>query len=240
MIRRTLFVFLWAVALVPQMGCDEVENILGTTGISNEEVVDGLKEALKVGTDSTVTQLNINDGYFGNALIKIPMPEYADNVVQLVNQLGGAFGQQLINTVVLKMNRAAEEAAVEAKPIFVNAITGMSIQDGWNILKGADTAATGFLRSNTNESLYVLYRPYIETAMTSVGVQQAWLELSDYYNTICIFGGCNPVPTDISDHVTNKALNGLFVVVGQKETAIRNNVANRVTDLLRRVFAEQD
>jgi hypothetical protein len=239
-IRRTLVGLLITAGLVFQMGCDTAEDILNNTGLSTEEVVAGLKQALTVGTDSTTKQLNVTDGYFGNALIKIPMPDYASNVIEVVQAVPG--GQQLINDVVLKMNRAAEMAAAEAKPIFWSAITGMTIQDGWNILKGTDTAATSYLRTNTTDSLYAAYRPHVEQAMTSVGVQQAWSTLSAEYNDICALTPwlCNPVDEDISDYVTNKALNGLFVVVGQKETDIRTNAAFRVTDLLRKVFAEQD
>jgi uncharacterized protein (DUF736 family) len=235
LLKRYLVVLLASLTLaLPTTGCDEASDIINPPGLTDAEVIAGLKEALTIGTDSTVQQVNALDGYFGNALIKIQMPDYAQNAINVVGNLPG--GQALIDNVVLKMNRAAEAAAQEAKPIFWEAITDITIADGWNILRGADTAATSYLRVNTEDPLYTAYKPKVEAAMTQVGVQQAWSQLTDLYNTVPLV---EPVPTDISDWVTSRALRGLFVVVGQKEAQIRNDVTMRVTDLLRRVFAQQ-
>lgn len=235
---RALSIALLLFLGIAQTGCEEgLEDLVNDDSLTNEEVVAGLKEALKVGTDSTVVQLNAVDGYFKNELIKIFIPPEAQNAAEFVqNNVPG--GEQIVADILVKMNRAAEEAASEAKPIFFDAITGITIQDGFNILNGADTAATGYLRVNTNSELMAAYTPKVENAMSSVGLQQAWTEFANIYNNFPTT--FNPIPEDISAYVTAEALDGLFIVVGQKETDIRNNVQARVTDILEKVFGSLD
>jgi hypothetical protein len=182
-----------------------------------------------------VVQLNKTDGYFANELIKIAWPSEAQGALTVIQNIPG--GTALANDFVLKMNRAAEDAAQRAKPIFVSAITNITISDGLSILRGVDTAATNYLRVQTFESLRDLYRPEIQASMESVGAQQAWSSIARQYNSVPFV---NPVNEDISLYVTTRALDGLFVVVGQKERDIRTNAAARVTDILRRVFGSQD
>lgn len=247
--RKRLLVLLMLFGIaIPQTACDGLLPV--PDSLSEEEVIAGLKEALKYGTDSTVVQVGVTDGYFQNQLIKIFLPANTMNSLNnmansnniLVQGLYAAI-QPKINQVIEKMNRAAEAAADSAKPIFWNAITGITVQDGWNILRGEDTAATSYLRVGTESQLFTTYRPQIEVALNEVGAQQLWSDIATNYNQAnSIVGGAlgQNMPPDLADHVTGRALHGLFVVVGQKEANIRNNVANRVTDLLRKVFAAQD
>ncbi len=222
------------IALAWLLGSCEKVSIPEGPGLSEEEIVAGLKEALKVGTDTTVRYLNRVDGYYGDALIRILLPEEAWKLKTAIEALPG--GPQLIQDVILKMNRAAEEAAAEAKPIFWNAITALTIQDGMRILKGDSIAATTYLRTQTQDSLYVRYKPKIQAAMEEVGAQQAWESLVDLYNGLPTT--LTPLENrDLAAHVTQKALYGLFLKVGEHEVKIRRDARYRVTELLQKVFA---
>jgi hypothetical protein len=213
--------------------CEKLELPQGA-GLTEEEVVAALKEALRVGTDTTVRYLNRLDGYYGDELIRILFPEEAWKVKVAIEALPG--GQALIQDLVVRMNRAAEEAASEAKPIFWNAITSLTIQDGMRILKGDSVAATRHLETQTRDSLYVRYKPKIHAAMESVGAQQAWEYIVDTYNGLPTT--LTPLENrDLSAYVTDRALYGLFLKVGQHEVKIRRDARYRVTDLLQKVFA---
>ncbi|MCS7188265.1 MAG: DUF4197 domain-containing protein [Bacteroidia bacterium] len=215
------------------IGCEKLEVPQGEQ-LTEEEVVAGLKEALRVATDTTVRYLNRIDGYYGDALIRILFPEEAWKVKAAIEALPG--GRDLIQDLVIKMNRAAEEAAAEAKPIFWNAIAALTIQEGMRILKGDSVAATTYLKNQTQDSLYVRYKPKIQAAMESVGAQQAWEYIVDTYNSLPTTD--TPLENrDLSAYVTHRALYGLFLKIGQHETKIRREVQYRVTDLLQKVFA---
>ena len=224
----TLFSFAVLTAL-SLTSCDEG---LLEPKLTNEEIIAGLREALSVGTDSTVKQVNALDGYYKNTMIKILFPPEAQKAQEVISALPG--GQALVDQFVMEMNRSAEAAAKESTPIFKNAIMGMTIADGYSILKGStDTAATNFLRKNTFTQLHGLYTPKIKDAMTSVGAQQTWESIANQYNAIPFVTKINP---DISNYVTGRALHGLFLVVAEKERDIRKDPTKRVTDILRKVF----
>lgn len=215
--------------------CETIES-----GLTDEEVVAGLKEALQVASDTSVGHAQAVDGYFLNPLIKIGFPQEAANVASTVGNftvLGQPVGQTAVDGFVLKLNRTAENAADKALPIFVNAISGMTIVDGMNILLGHDSAATEFLRVNTYSDLKSEFKPDIETSLDQVGAQTAWGEVTSIYNTLA---PNNPVNVDLADYTTGKALDGLFTLVAREETKIRVDPVARVTDLLAKVFAEQD
>jgi len=214
-------------------GCEKI-NLPEGQPLSDEEVVAGLKEALRIGTDTTVRYLNRLDGYYGDTLIRILFPEEAWKVKLAIEALPG--GAELVQDLVIKMNRAAEEAAAEAKPIFWQAIAALTIQDGMAILKGDSVAATRYLRERTYDSLYARYKPKIQAAMEDVGAQQAWEYIVDTYNGLPTT--LTPLENrDLAAYVTHRALYGLFLKVGQHETKIRRDVRYRVTDLLQKVFA---
>lgn len=222
----------WIFALIFMIAfssCEE-ENTL-----SESEVVAGLKEALKVGTDNSVEQTSKTDGYFGNAAIKIFFPEEAQQIKTAVEAIPFV-GKPAVDELIKKLNRAAEDAATEAKPIFIDAITNITIQDGFDILFGADTAATYYLRKNTFDQLKSAFSPKIGASLDKVKANDAWSEVTTLYNTV----STDPVNTDLTDYTTTKALDGLFVIVGEEEKKIRENPAARVTDILQKVFSELD
>lgn len=228
MLKRSFLISLLALSVFSFSSCDELGGLL-----SDQEVADGLKEALNVGTDTAVAQGSAYNGYFGNALIKIAFPEDAEIVQSVVEAVPG--GSLLVDALIEKLNRAAEDAAVKATPIIKDAILGITFSDALSILDGADTAATNYLRVKTFTDLYDAFKPDIQNSLESVGAQQAWEDVIDLYNSIPF---TDDVDTDLANYTTNKALGGLFVLVGQEEGKIRNDAAHQVTDLLQRVFGE--
>lgn len=212
---------------------------LGEDGLTEAEIVAGLKEALQVGTDTSVTKTNKENGYYNDSRIRIPSPPEAANVISTVSGitfLGQPVGQTAVDGFILKLNRAAENASDKAKPIFVNAITSMTITDGLNILQGPDDAATQYLNTNTYESLKTAFKPDIATSLDQVGAQTAWNEIVTLYNTV----SSNPVNPDLADFTTGKALDGLFTLIADEELKIRTDPVARVTDILSKVFGTLD
>jgi len=212
--------------------CDQILDYLGLNEI---EVAQALKEALTVGTDTAVSRGSVVNGYFGNQLIKILLPPEAQPIISAVSVVPG--GQSLVNEVVLRLNRAAEDAAVKATPIFVNAITGITITDAMGILNGDANAATMYLKGQTQQEIHAIFRPHIEQSLEDVGAQSAWTELTTLYNSIPFV---SPVSTDLAGHTTVKATDGLFVMVAEEEAKIRENSSHQVSDLLRRVFGGEN
>lgn len=207
----------------------------GNTGnvndLSNAEIISGLKQALEVGSNNAGKQLSNINGYFGNQVIKILMPPEVQKVERTLRSIG--MGSE-VDKAILAMNRAAEDAAVKAAPIFVNAIKTMTIQDGLGILKGGNGAATNYLKGRTTQQLTNAFRPIIENSLNKVNATKYWSQVFTIYNRLpTTFKKVNP---DLTGHVTEKALSGLFVTVAEEENKIRQNPSARVTDLLRKVF----
>jgi hypothetical protein len=205
------------------------------SGLTTEQIIEGLKEALRVGTENSVTSANQTDGYFGNLEIKIPFPQDAQFVETAVAAIP-VVGQTLIDQLILKVNRAAEDAADEAKHILLDAIVNITIEDAVNILNGADDAATQYLKTHTYDQLKAAFKPNINTSLNSVGAAQAWTSVTDAYNALPVH---DPVNTDLADYATGKALDGLFVLVAKEEAKIRKDPGARVTDILKTVFGGQ-
>jgi hypothetical protein len=221
-------------------GCEGTHQILKgiseypTTsgGLSNTEIVSGLKQALEIGAQNSASQLSSLDGFFKNAAIKILLPQEAQKVEKTLRDLGMG---SLVDKAILSVNRAAEDAAKSAAPIFVNAIKTMSIQDALGILKGGDFAATNYLKSRTTTPLTEAFRPVIEKSLSNVGATKYW---SDVFNTYNKFA-TNKINPDLSAYVTEKAMGGIFYQVGLEEQKIRKDPAARVTELLKKVFSKQ-
>ncbi len=204
-------------------------------GVSDAQVVQGLKEALKVGTNNGVSTLSKRDGFFGNARFRIPFPPEVQRVETTLRGIGM---NNLVDDFILKMNRGAEEAVKEATPIFVSAITSMSIADGRNILFGGDQAATQYFRSRTSAQLFNAFQPKVRNVLDNkVKVTQTWNDVTSAYNRV---PGVQPVTTDLPKYITDRTIDALFVRVGEEEKKIRDNPAARVNDILRRVFGELD
>jgi hypothetical protein len=199
--------------------------------LSNTDIVNGLKEALRIGSQNASGKLNQTNGFFGNQLIKIMMPPEARQIESTLRSFG--FNRQCDN-LILSLNRAAEDAAGKAVPIFVNAITNMNIQDGLQILRGGNNAATEYLKRVTTQSLTQAFRPVIQQSLGRVDATRYWNDIFTVYNRLPITR--QKVNTDLVGYVTERALNGLFTTLAQEEANIRQNPAARVNDILRRVF----
>jgi hypothetical protein len=209
----------------------------GGSGLSSDDIVNGLKDALKVGSSNAGSSASKTDGFFKDSLIKIPFPPDAQKVKALAIKTGQ---QKQVDDFVLSLNRAAEQAAVKAAPIFANAILSMSISDGLSILKGNNDAATQYLKSKTMQQLHDAFLPIVKDAIASVNVTKYWTPMANAYNSTTMFSGEKKVNTDLNEYVTQQALNGLFILLAQEELKIRQNPAARVTDILKKVFGSLD
>jgi hypothetical protein len=207
------------------------------TALSNQEVITGLKEALKIGANNAVSTTSKIDGFFKNPFIKIPFPKEAEQVKQFAMTHGL---QREVEKFELTLNRAAEKAATEATPILVNAIMAMTIEDGFQILKGDSTAATSFLRKETTAELVSKFSPIVEKAIEEVQLTSLYEPLATAYNASTLFTGNAQVNTDLKSYVTDKALNGLFFYIASEEKNIRRDPKARVTDILKKVFGSLD
>jgi len=206
-------------------------NIFAKTKLSDTKIASGLREALKVGIDKTVTALSAANGYLGNDTIKIPIPEKLQFIEKGLRTIG--FGSK-VDEFVLSMNRSAEKAAPYARDIFIDAIMDMSFEDARAILDGGPTAATDFFREKTRSSLVSAFRPQIEKTLDKYGVTQKYRTLTGAYKAIPLSEKLPPV--NIEDYVIDKALDGLFHVLGEEESKIRTDPKARVTELLKEVF----
>lgn len=199
--------------------------------LSNTDIVAALRQALELGSQNTSQRLGTVNGFFGNALIKLAMPPEAKKLEMTLRNLG--FGS-LADKVILQMNRAAEDAAGKAAPIFVDAIKKMNIQDGLNILRGGDGAATAYLKQATTASLTTAFRPVIQNSLNKVGATAVWGDAMRIYNNLPTTR--TKINPDLAGYVTERALNGLFLGIADEESKIRKDPAARVTDLLVKVF----
>lgn len=204
-----------------------------TAGLTNDEVIKGLKEALSVGTNNSAALTSKLDGFNKNPLIFIPWPAEAANMKDKLMQLGF---QKQITDFETSLNRAAEEATKSAAPIFVDAISKMSISDGFAILNGNDTSATHYLREKTSASLKQTFSPVVTDAINNVKVTSYWSPLISTYNKI---PGVNKLNPDLNAYVTDKAVNGLMTLIAQEEVKIRKDPMARVTDILKKVFGSK-
>ena len=212
----------------------EVNKAMGTTPgekpLTTLEVSDGLKEALVNGISKGADLVSITDGYFKNPEIKIPFPPEVQKVEKTLRDIG--LGSE-VDKFVMTLNRGAEDAAKGAKPIFVNAIKSMTIQDAWAILKGEDNAATEYLKRTTSSQLKDAFKPVIQNSLNKVNATKYYGELVTRYNRIPLVEKVNP---NLDDYATDKAIEGLFIMVAKEEKNIRKDPVARTTELLKRVF----
>jgi len=203
------------------------------TGLSSEDIIAGLKEALSTGTNNSTSVASKADGYFKNPAIFIPFPPEATKIKNELITLGY---KAKVDEFETSLNRAAEQAALSAAPVFLEAVKNMTVTDGLAILQGSDTAATHYLNQNTSAALTTKYQPIVKEALAKVKATEYWTEIVTIYNKIPFVKKQNP---DLEAYATSKALNGLFYLVGQEETKIRKNPASQVTDLLKKVFGKK-
>lgn len=237
-------------SLILLSGCEIIEQLLNTVELpvlTKEEIAKGLKEALRVGTDTAVTRLSRNNGFYNDKLVQIGLPKEADVIVNNISKIP-VLGDKLVEETKKLINRAAEDAATEAAPIFKNAIMSMSITDAIGILNGKDSAATNYLRNNTYKQLYNKFMPKIQASLgrkivKDVSAEDAYKSMIDKYNIAAKipFSGLEQVKTNsLSEYVTRRALNGLFLKVADEEKAIRTDANARVNDILKKVFDEDN
>jgi hypothetical protein len=224
-------------------GCESTQQILtavqqnlpaaaGTGALSTTEIASGLKEALQIGAQNSANQLSALDGFFKNAAIKILLPEEAQKVEKTLRDVGMG---SLVDKAILSVNRAAEDAAKSAAPIFIDAIKTMTIQDALGILKGGDFAATDYLKSKTTSSLTAAFKPVIQQSLDKVSATKYWSDVFTTYNKFA----SNKINPDLSGFVTDKAITGIFYQVSLEEQKIRKDPVARVTDLLKKVFGSK-
>lgn len=205
----------------------------GNQQLSQETVVAGLKQALQVGTENTVFKTNRDGGFSNNSLIKILVPEKLEKVASTVRKVGlGSY----VDKFELQMNRAAESASGQAKDVFVGAISSMSLQDAWGILRGGDNAATNYFKQKTESSLRSKFTPIITSNMKKVGFYNDYQKLLGTYNNIPF---TDKPDLNIENYVMTETLDGLFTLVADEEAKIRNNPIARTTELLQKVFSQQ-
>lgn len=216
---------------------DMASNMPSTTGttttLSNGEVISGLKEALNVGIKNSVNLASVTDGFLQNPAIRLPFPEDALKVKQKAIEWGLSGQVEKFETT---LNRAAEDATKTALPIFMDAITNMSIQDGFAILNGGDGAATRFLRDNTTAKLTAAFSPKVAESISRVKLTEYWNPIATKYNSAMAITGGQKVNTDLNAYVTERAILGLFKLVEQEENKIRKDPGARVTEILKKVF----
>ncbi|MDB5287083.1 MAG: hypothetical protein JWR05_2032 [Mucilaginibacter sp.] len=220
-------------------GCDTLSQVAQTTvkqagNPSALEIGNGLKQALEIGTTKSSDQLSSVNGFFANAAVKILFPPEAQKVERTLRSIGLG---KLADNVILSLNRAAEDAAGKAKPIFVSAIKQMTLQDVTNILLGNQDAATQYFKRTTTSQLAESFKPVVQASLNKVGATKYYGDAAAAYNKVPFASKVNP---DISDYVTQKAINGLFVEIAQEELNIRQNLSARTTPLLQKVFSFYD
>lgn len=229
--------------MIPFFGIAQFNNILKkatdkaailTKSDSSLDIAAGLREALNKGVTEQVSKLTKTDGFYKNEAVKILMPEELVKVDRTLRKMGMS---SLADEGIQALNRAAEDAVKEATPIFVDAIKKITITDAKSILMGKEDAATTFLQSATTTPLYAKFSPVVQTSIGKVGADVIWASLISKYNTLPLVQKVNP---DITDYVTNKALEGVFKMITVEEKNIRTNLNSRTSDVLKKVFALQD
>jgi len=201
-------------------------------GFTEKDAADAIKEALVNGTGESVKFVSALNGYLGNPEIRIPFPQEAKEVETKLRAIG--MGKK-VDEFNESMNRAAEQAANEAKSIFISAIKGLTVKDAINIVKGENNAATTYLQRTTSPDLKVAFQPKIKASLDNVNATKYWGDLITAYNKIPLVKKMNP---NLTEYVTGKAIDGLFVMIAKEELKIRQNPAARTSELLKKVFGK--
>ena len=208
----------------------KAKEVITTKELSKSEAASGLKEALKVGASNSTELASEKGGFNNNNLIRIPFPAEAEKMKSTLINVGLKLQ---VTQFEESLNSAAEEASKFAKEIFITAVKNMTITDAFKILKGEDNAATIYLKKQTSNELYKKFQPVVKKAIQKVHVTKYWDQLTGRYNALPMTNKVNP---DIEDYVTNKTIDGLFVLIAKEEKNIRNNPDARVSELLQKVF----
>nr|WP_294792636.1 DUF4197 domain-containing protein [uncultured Mucilaginibacter sp.] len=238
--KRYLYLLLPALLIsLPFSGCDVAQQaanaVINSQGQPTTlEITNGLKQALELASNNSSEQLSAVDGFFANAAVKILFPPEARKAESTLRSIGLG---KLADNVILSLNRAAEDAAKQAKPIFVSAVKQMTLQDVTNILLGSQDAATQYFKRTTTTELVNQFKPVIQTSLSKVGATRYYTDAVTAYNKIPLVTKLNP---DIGEYVTQKAVEGVFYQIAQEELKIRQNISFRTTPLLQKVFGYAD
>lgn len=200
-------------------------------GLTNDDIVSGLKEALNTGTSASTNKLSAMDGFLKDAAVKILLPPEAQKVEKTLRAIGMG---KLVDNAITSLNRSAEDASKKAAPIFLSAIKRMSITDALGILRGADTSATSYLRRSTTAQLAEAFRPVIDASLAKTNATKYWADMFTAYNKVAL----KPVNTDLTGYVTDKAMSGIFYYVGQEEKNIRKDPAAYASSIIKKVFGK--
>lgn len=234
--KKQFLLLFTSIAMLSCGSLSEIVNNIPQGGgvLSQADIGNGLKQALDQGINKEVSKLMAQDGFFKNDLVKILLPDELQKVDNGLRKIGLS---SVADEGLKLLNRAAEDATKEALPIFVDAVKGITFNDAKRILLGDQGAATSFLENATQQALYAKFSPIINKNLGKVGATDLWSGAINKYNSIPLTNNVNP---DLTDYVTQKALEGVYKVIAQEEVQIRSNVSSRGTDLLKRVFALQD
>lgn len=201
---------------------------------SNFEIGQGIKEALQIGVSAGADRLSVKDGFLGNLAVKILMPPEAQKIERTLRSIGL---NKLCDNVIVSLNRAAEDAATEAKPVFISAIKQMTLTDATNILLGSKDAATEYFKRVTTTQLMQKFSPIVAASLNKVNATKYYSDLTTQYNRLPLI---KPVNTNLTEYVTQKAIDGLFIEIAKEELKIRGNLSSRSTTLLQKVFGYAD
>lgn len=228
MIRK---IFAATALVVTMSSCDVLSTVQANLPITEAEAAQGIRQALDKGVNEGVSYLNRTDGFFGNAAYKLLMPPEAQRIENTLRTIGMG---SLVDRAILSINRAAEDAVGEAKPIFADAIRQMTIADAINIVKGADNAATEYFRQRTSQALVNAFTPVVKTSLDKVNATKYYGDVINAYNALPTT--INKVNPDLANYVVNRAVTALFDQVAKEEANIRANPVARTTELLKKVF----
>ena len=218
--------------------CAEMQQVLNQLpqkqGIGGVDIAGGLREALNNGISKQVTKLTAVDGFYKNEAVKILLPEELRKVDSGLRKIGLS---ALADEGLKVLNRAAEDAVKESTPIFVDAVRNITFTDAKTILMGNENSATTYLQNSTSTAIYGKFNPVIKNSFNKVGADKVWANIITKYNSIPLVNKVNP---DLTDYVTNQAMNGVFKMIAVEEKKIRTNLSSRTSVLLQKVFAMQD
>ncbi len=232
---KKLFTLTLIIISITLGSCDVINQAAGAagaaTGISNAEAGSGIKEALAQGIAKSVLKLNTTDGFFKDAIYKVLLPPDAKKIENTLRSLGF---NNMVDKAILQINRGAEDAAGYAKPIFVDAIKSMTLNDAIGLIRNGDTSATHFFREKTTDKLIAAFTPVIKSSLDKTEATKYYSEMVTKYNNLpVVFKKVNP---DLTGYVTERATGALFNLIAKEEINIRTNLAARTSDLLKKVF----
>lgn len=240
LIRLTIIIGISSCAEL-QQAIQQAAPLVQTTPLTQTEVIRGLRTALNKGVDSAVMQLAVKNGFYGNAMYKLLLPPEANSVIQKIQNLPG--GKALVDETILAINRSAEAAVPAASSIFIQAISNMSISDGFAILNGGNNAATNYLQTHTSASLTQAFKPIIQPYLKKeyipgVSAESAYAKLIQFYNTASVGGVLWPEikQNSLSEYTTQKSIEAVYSKIAVEEQLIRTQASHRVEDILVRVF----